>query len=162
MRKRFEGKRSLGCTPVHELKVPPTARGHMVAFVAAFQYIYVNPKWKEKVFSLLAGKISKKKRATGHNGMSLLEIFVLGQVRFCMNIGYDELHYGANYENLLRGLLGVLPTDFTQGKDYQYQNIYDNVRLLDNELLKQDNDVIVSVGHEVFKKRIGCFALKDR
>jgi len=153
MRKRFEAQLSLGCTPIHEVKIPPKTKNHMVALVAAIQYIYVNPKWNQKIFSLLSEKISKKKRATGRNGMSLWEIFVLGQVRLCMNIGYDELHYRANYDNLLRGLLGVLPTDYTQGKEYEYQNIYDNVRLLDDELLKQINDVIVSVGHEVFKKK---------
>lgn len=153
MRKRFEAQLSLGCTPIHEVKIPPKTKNHMVALVAAIQYIYVNPKWNQKIFSLLSEKISKKKKATGRNGMSLWEIFVLGQVRLCMNIGYDELHYRANYDNLLRGLLGVLPTDYTQGKEYEYQNIYDNVRLLDDELLKQINDVIVSVGHEVFKKK---------
>lgn len=153
MRKRFEAQLSLGCTPIHEVKIPPKTKNHMVALAAAIQYIYVNPEWNGKIFSLLSEKISKKKKATGRNGMSLWEIFVLGQVRLCMNIGYDELHYRANYDNLLRGLLGVLPTDFTHGREYEYQNIYDNVRLLDDELLKQINDVIVSVGHEVFKKK---------
>src|SRR5680860_314474 len=85
--------------------------------------------------------------------MRLWEIFVLGQVRLCMNTSYDELHYKANYDELLRGVLGVLPTDFSHGKDYEYQNIYDNVGLLDDELLKAINGVIVSAGHEVFKKK---------
>lgn len=153
MRKRFEAQLSLGCTPIHKVEIPPKTKNHMVALAAAIQYIYVTPEWNEKIFSLLAEKISKKKKATGRNGMSLWEIFVLGQVRLCINIGYDELHYRANYDVLLRGFLGVLPTDFTHGREYEYQNIYDNVRLLDDELLKQINDVIVSVGHEVFKKK---------
>ncbi len=85
--------------------------------------------------------------------MSLWEIFVLGQVRLCMNIFYDELHYKSNYDNLLRGILGVLPTDYTLGRQYEYQNIYDNVSLLDEDLLKEINQVIVEVGHEVFKKK---------
>ena len=48
---------------------------------------------------------------------------------------------------------GVLPTDFSKGKQYEYQNIYDNVSLLDDDLLKEINGVIVEVGHEVFKKK---------
>ncbi|MCZ6899316.1 MAG: ISNCY family transposase, partial [Bacteroidetes bacterium] len=44
-------------------------------------------------------------------------------------------------------------TDYSLGKQYQYQNIYDNVTLLDDELLKAINDIIVEVGHEVFKKK---------
>jgi hypothetical protein len=153
MRKRFEVQLRLDCTPIHEVKIPAKTKNHMVALAAAIQYIYINAKWNEKIFGLLSEKINKKKKATGRTGMSLWEIFVLGQVRLCMNIGYDELHYRANYDTLLRGLLGVLPTDYTPGKEYEYQNIYDNVRLLDDELLKQINDVIVLVGHEVFKKK---------
>lgn len=91
--------------------------------------------------------------------MSLWEIFVLGQVRLCMNISYNELHHMANYDTLLRGVLGVLPTGYSLGRQYEYQNIYDNVGLLDDELLRKINDVIVEVGHKVLKKRKGCFAL---
>lgn len=153
MRKRFEAQLSLGCTPINEVKIPTKTRSHMAALAAAIQYIYVHPEWNERIFTLLSEKISKDKKKTGRKGMSLWEIFVLGQIRLCMNIGYDELHYKANYDVLLRGLLGVVPTDYTHGKEYEYQNIYDNVSLLDDELLKSINEVIVSVGHEVFKKK---------
>ncbi len=135
------------------VKIPTKTRSHLAALIAALQYIYVSPEWNEKIFSLLGEKITKGKRATGRSGMSLWEIFVLGQVRLCMNISYDELHHKANYDTLVRGVLGVLPTDYTLGRQYEYQNIYDNVGLLDDHLLKQINEVIVEVGHEVFKKK---------
>jgi hypothetical protein len=153
MRKRFETQLTLGCTPVHEVKIPLKTRSHLAALIAALQYIYVNPEWNEKIFSLLSEKISKGKKATGRSGMSLWEIFVLGQVRLCMNISYDELHYRSNYDSLLRGILGVLPTDYTLGRQYEYQNIYDNMSLLDEDLLKEINQVVLEVGHEVFKKK---------
>lgn len=153
MRERFEAQLTLGCTPIHEVKIPTKTRSHMAALAAAIQYIYVTPEWNKKIFSLLSEKISKGKKKTGRKGMSLWEIFVLGQVRLCMNIDYDELNYKANYDILLRGLLGVLPTDFSHGKEYMYQNIYDNVTLLDDDLLKSINEVIVSAGHQVFKKK---------
>jgi hypothetical protein len=70
-----------------------------------------------------------------------------------MNCSYDEVHHMANYDNMLRGILGVLPTDYSSGKHYEYQTIYDNVSLLDEQLLKSINEVIVEVGHEVFKKK---------
>lgn len=88
--------------------------------------------------------------------MSLWEVFVLAQVRLCMNTSYDALHPIANYDTLVRGVMGVLPTDYTLGKQYEYQNIYDNVTLLDDELLGQINDVIVAAGHEVFKIKKGA------
>lgn len=153
MRKRFEAQLSLGCTPIHEVKIPTKTRSHMAALIAAIQYIYISPEWNQKVFALLSGKISKGKKAIGRPGMSLWEIFVLGQVRLCMDTSYDQLHYMSNYDSLLRGVLGVLPTGYSLGKQYEYQNIYDNVGLLDDQLLKQVNEVIVEVGHEVFKKK---------
>ena len=50
-------------------------------------------------------------------------------------------------------MLGVLPTDYSLGKQYGYQNIYDNVSLIDDELLVKINGLIIEVGHEVFKKK---------
>jgi hypothetical protein len=125
----------------------------MAALVAALQYIYVNPQWNQKIFALLSSKLLKGNNKMGRSGMSLWEVFVLAQVRLCMNISYDNLHHSANYDNLVRGVMGVRPTDFSLGKEYEYQNIYDNVSLLDDELLLEINDIIVSVGHEVFKKK---------
>ena len=70
-----------------------------------------------------------------------------------MNISYDELHHIANDSAMVRGIMGVLPTDYSPGKQYEYQNIYDNVSLLDDGLLQSVNDVIVQAGHEIFKKK---------
>ena len=153
MRQRFEVQLRLGTTPIEEVKIPTKTRSHMAALVEALQYIYSSPKWNHQVFTLLSEKLLKGKKHTGRPGMSLWEVFVLGQVRLCMNISYDELHHQANYDTLLRGILGVLPTDYSLGKQYEYQTIYDNVKGVDDALLKEINDVIVAVGHEVFKKK---------
>jgi len=153
MRKRFDAQLAIGCTPIQEVKIPAKTRAHLAALLEALQYIYIHPQWNERIFSLLSDKIIKGKKQTGRSGMSLWEIFVLAQVRLCLNISYDELHYRSNYDQLLRGILGVMPTDYTLGKQYEYQNIYDNVKLIDDDLLRQINEVIVEVGHEVFKKK---------
>lgn len=153
MRKRFEAQMSLGCTPIEDVEIPAKTRAHMAALMEALQYIYTHPEWNRQIFGLLSEQICTGKQRTGRSGMSLWEIFVLGQVRLCLNTSYDELHYRANYDTLLRGILGVLPTDYSAGKQYEYQNIYDNLTLLDDELLKDINDVIVQAGHQVFKKK---------
>jgi hypothetical protein len=44
---------------------------------------------------------------------------------------------------------------------FEYQNILDNVTLLDDETVCKLNDVVVEMGHGVFKKRCGSLALKD-
>ena len=163
MRKQFEPQLTLGCTPIHEVKIPPKMKSHLVNLLAALQYIYVSSKWNKMIFKLLSDKIIGDKKKTGRKGMSLWEIFVLAQVKLCMNISYEELHHGANYDSLLRGILGVLPTDYSLGKSYEYQNIFDNVSLLDECVLKEINEMIVQVGHEVFKKkRKSPIALKNR
>jgi hypothetical protein len=153
MRNRFDAQRSLGYTPIEEVEIPTKTRYHLANLLQTLQYIYSHPKWNKKVFTLLAEKIASDKEKTGRPGMSLWELFVLSQVRQCLNISYDHLHFMANDSELLRGILGVLPTDYSSGTHYEYQNIYDNVRLLDEELLKELNDIIVGLGHEVLKKK---------
>jgi len=153
MRKTFEPQLTLGCTPIEEVVIPIKTKSHLPALAAALKYIYINPEWNQRIFALLSSKMRDGKKDTGRKGMSLWEIFVLAQVRLCQNISYDELHFISNDSELVRGIMGVLPTDFSAGKQYKYQNIYDNVTLLDDELLKEINDVIVEVGHQVFKKK---------
>jgi len=167
MRKSFEPQMTLGCTPIEEVEIPAKTKSHLAVLAASLKYIFVNPEWNQRIFTLLASRITQGKQGTGRKGMSLWEIFVLAQVRLCMNISYDELQHIANYDTMVRGIMGVLPTDYSLGQQYEYQNIYDNVTLLDDELLKDLNDVIVEVGHQVFKKKRknrrggSCIALKD-
>ena len=123
MRKRFDAQLSLGCTPIEDVEIPAKTRAHMANLMEALQYMYTHPEWNQRIFDLLSDKVCGGKQSTGRRGMSLWEIFVLGQVRHCLNTSYDELHYRANYDNLLRGILGVLPSDFSLGKQYEYQNI---------------------------------------
>jgi IS5 family transposase len=153
MREEFQVQLTLGKTPIPEVKIPLKANSHMANLIAALQYIYVNPEWNRRIFKLLKEDILENKKATGRPGMNLWEMFVLAQVRLCMNVSYDNLHYMANYDLLLRGVLGVLPTDYSHGKEYEYQNIYDNVTLIEEKVLKKINDTIVEIGHEVFKKK---------
>jgi hypothetical protein len=153
MRKDFEQQLTLGCTPIHEVQIPPKMKSHLVNLLASLQYIYTTPKWNKIIFKLLSDRIIGDNKKTGRNGMSLWEVFVLAQVKLCMNISYEDLHHGANYDSLLRGILGVLPSDYSLGKSYEYQNIFDNISLLDESLLKQINEVIIKIGHEIFKKK---------
>jgi len=160
MRKHFAQQLILGVTPISEVKIRPNTRDHMANLLAALKYIFITPKWNKQIFKLLEEKIQSTKKKTGRNGMSLWEIFVLAQTRLCMNIGYDQLHHSANYDTLLRGIMGVHKSDFSEGKQYSYQNIYDNISLLDDDLLKGINEIILKVGHEIFKKKRPELSLK--
>ncbi|MEM0939108.1 MAG: hypothetical protein AAGI25_04860 [Bacteroidota bacterium] len=70
-----------------------------------------------------------------------------------MNSSYDELQHIANHDTLIRGIMGVLPSDLSRGKEYSYQNIYDHIALLDEGLLQELNEVMVAMGHEGLPKK---------
>jgi hypothetical protein len=92
--------------------------------------------------------------------MSLWIIFVLARIRFSKRLSYDELHTQANYNRLLRQVMGVARISGLEEETFPYRTIVDNVGLLDDSTLKEINEVIVSFGHEVLKKRNGVITLK--
>ena len=154
MRKRFEQQMSLGILPIPETKITTKKRsGPLPALCAALKEIFITPKWNEKVFKILESKITEGKKRTGRPGMDLWQIFVLSQVRLCMNTNYDDLHHIANNDHLIRQIMGVEKDFGYERYEFEYQNIVDNVSLLDDETIRELNQVIVEFGHEVFKKK---------
>jgi hypothetical protein len=85
--------------------------------------------------------------------MDLWTLFVLAQARLCLNISYDRLHDLANNHSTFRQIMGI-ETDYSIKRvSVEYQNIIDNVCLLDDTDLQKINEIIVGMGHEVFKKK---------
>jgi len=153
MRQGFTQQLAINITPISEVAIPKEKRNHMANLMSALQYLYTHSKWSNQVESLLRNCFNNGKQSTGRSGMSLWEIFVLAQIRLCMNTSYDELLDLANFHVLVRGILGVLPNDYTQGHQYSRQNLYDNVSQIDDQTIKGINDILVAMGHEVFKKK---------
>ena len=154
MRKRFEQQMTLGIIPIGETKITTKKRsGPLPALCAALKEIFITPKWNEKVFMILESKITVGKKRTGRPGMDLWQIFVLSQVRLCLNTNYDGLHHIANNDHLIRQIMGVERGFGYDRYEFEYQNIVDNVSLLDDETVRELNQVIVEFGHEVFKKK---------
>ena len=154
MRKRFEQQMSLGTIPIGETKITTKKRsGPLPALCAALKEIFITPKWNERVFNILESKITEGKKRTGRPGMDLWQIFVLSQVRLCLNTNYDDLHHIANNDHLIRQIMGVEKGFGYERYEFEYQNIVDNVSLLDDETVRELNQIIVEFGHEVFKKK---------
>ena len=151
MRKKFEVQLTLGSTPIEKIQLPTKSRDEFPPFLRAMQYIYTTNEVNEQVFSLLESVICTKK-PTGRPGMDLWTIFVLAGARLCLNTDYDRLHYLANNDNLLRQMLGV-HDGIVRGRDFDRQTIIDNVHLLDDDCLRQINQIIVSAGHKLVKKK---------
>lgn len=153
MRKRFEPQLIIGQIPINETPIPLKSRDSLAALVAALKEIYITPKWNEKIFKILEDKIIGNKQKTGRIGMNLWQIFVLAQTRLCLNTSYDRLHMMANYDSLIRQLMGVETGFGYEKKEFEYQNILDNVSLLNDETVRELNNIIVEFGHGVFKKK---------
>ena len=153
MRKRFEQQYSLGQIPIAEVEITTRCRDSIVELLAALQQLFVTEEFNIQVFSILESSILRGKKKTGRTGMDLWQIFVLAQVRLCMNISYDRLHYLSNHDRLLRQIMGVERESGYGQIEFEYQNIYDNVTLLDDQTVRQLNEVVLSFGHEVFKKK---------
>ena len=153
MRKRFEQQLQIGQFPISEIQINPKSHNALEQLVAALKKLYCDKKYNERVFSVLEEMLEGKDRNNGRPGMNLWTIFVLAQVRLCLNCGYDMLHHQANNDYLLRCLLGVERAGFDR-IEFEYQQIYDNVSRLSDTMLKDLNDIIVEFGQkEVFKKK---------
>lgn len=153
MRKRFDQQYRLGQVPISEAEINSKSRDSYVHLMRALKEIFLTPEYNEKIFSILEKKIMSGKKATGRHGMDLWQIFVLAQVRLGINTNYDRLHTMANSDHLLRGVMGVEMEAGFEKQRFEYQQIIDNVTLLDQATVKELNEVIVEFGHGVFKKK---------
>ncbi len=153
MRKRFEQQIQIGQLLIEDTEISKKCRHSLVELMAALKVIFTNAEYNEKVFSILDEALCKNKQKTGRNGMSLWQLFVLSQVRLCSNASYDEVHYISNHDKLVRQIMGVERESWCEQINFEYQNIYDNLTLLNESTIKELNDVIVAFGHEVFKKK---------
>jgi len=153
MRKRFEQQLKVGQIPISQIEVNPKYRSAFPKLVLSLKKLYLTPKYNERIFSILEDKIVKGKKKTGRPGMDLWVLFVMAQTRLCLNISYDELHRMANNDKMFREIMGIETEDGFERIEFEYQNILDNVTLLDDETVRKLNDVVVEMGHDVFKKK---------
>jgi IS5 family transposase len=153
MRKRFEQQYVIGQKRIEEVTVDIKCRDAFPKLILSLKKLYTTPEYNELLFCMLEDKIIKGKAKTGRPGMDLWMLFVLAQTRLCLNISYDRLHDLANNHSTFRQIMGI-ETDHTFKKIViEYQNIIDNVILLDDATLLNINDIIVKMGHKVFKKK---------
>lgn len=153
MRKTFEPQLRLGTTPIEEVKIPLKSRHEVPAIVHALQAIYCNNEINEKVFSILSAKIIGNKKQTGRPGMDLWYILVLGVLRLATNSNYDELEHYANYDSLIRQIMGIENQLGEPDIIFHYNTLRENISKFDEDMLKQINDIIVEYGHKIVKKK---------
>lgn len=154
MRKRFEQQLGLGQLPIEAAFINPKSKNALDELLAALKAIYCDKEYNEKIFIILEKHINSGKKNTGRTGMDLWCIFVLSQVRLCLNLSYDTLHDLADNHHKMRHLMGIEKGFGFERVEFEYQNIYDNVSMLSDELVAEINKVILDFGHGlVFKKK---------
>ena len=155
MRIRFDPIVTLGATPISEVVIPINHRDKLTSILKGLHFIFITPELNEKIFKLLEDKILTNKEQTGRNGMDLWFILVLGVIRVGMDYTYDEVCYAANFDSLLRKLLGLNDVFFSDDnkKQFTYRTIHENISKLDSELLEEINTLISDFGEKIIKKK---------
>jgi len=161
MRQRFEQQMRLSTIAIRDVKFPLKSRDELPPVLKALQYIFITPELNEKIFTLLEENICKNKKKTGRKGMDLWHLFVLAVIRHTLDTNWDRLQMIANYDELVRSIMGVHGSTFYDEKiEFNYQNILDNVSLPDEKLLEEINQVVVEAGQQLFKKKEEGIRLK--
>jgi transposase, IS5 family len=141
----------VGEVDVPEIRFDPKSRDDIPKVLKGLQYLYCDLSLRSQVFELLEKEISPKvSKDNGRPGMALWKILVCGVLRLDLNIDYDRLHEMVNQHGTIRQMLGHGAFDL---EPYQFQTLKDNVALLTPELLDKINQVVVSAGHDLVKKR---------
>jgi hypothetical protein len=153
MRKRFEVQLTLGRTAIEKVPLPLGSRDELPPVLAGLQWIFQTPELNRQVFELLEKKVVGGKKATGRPGLDLWPILVLGVVRLALGCDYDRLAYLANYDALLRQILGLAPMLLDQEKPFHQKTLSENVCHVDEEVLREINTLVVQAGRGVFKKK---------
>ncbi len=154
MRQRFAIQPGLDLTPIEKIILPLRSRDELPPILAGLQWVFTHPELNEQVFALLEKKILGDKKATGRTGMDLWQILVLGVVRLGLDANYDRLEHMANYDTLLRQMLGVAQSPWgAAAKIFNHQTLRDNVALVDEALLQEINALVAAQGRTVFKKK---------
>lgn len=153
MRRKFEVQLALGQTPIEKVLLPLKSRDELPPTLAGLQWIYQTPEVNEPIFALLERKVVGGKKRTGRPGLDLWQILVLGVVRLGLDCDYDRLEYLANYDGLLRQILGLSPVRAAYEKPFHHKTLSQNVALVDEALLAEINAIVAQAGRGVFKKK---------
>ena len=157
MRHPFQSQPDLQLTPIEKIRLPLKSRDELPPILAGLQWIWLHPTLKAEIFALLEARILAGKQAAGRTGMDLWQILVLGVVRLGLDADWDRMEHIANYDTLVRQMLGVPVAPWGEAdKRFGHQTLRDNVALLDAQLLQQINAAIASAGREVFAKKDGA------
>jgi hypothetical protein len=157
MRQPYSPQPDLNIVPIEQIVLPRKSRDELPPILAGLQWLWMHPTLKAEILGLLEARVLAGKRATGRTGMELWQILVLGVVRLGLDADWDRLEHIANYDALVRQMLGLPITPWGEAaKRFGHQTLRDNVALLDDVLLQEINARVAAAGRAVFAKKAGA------
>ena len=142
----------LGDYSIADIQFDLRSRDDIPQILRGLQYIYVNTELRNAMFKLLETHIQPNiDQNNGRPGMDLWKILVMGVLRLDLNWDYDRLHEQVNNHKTIRQMLGH--ADIFDTYYYHHQTLRDNVCLLTPLLLEEINELVVSSGHALVKKK---------
>lgn len=164
MRQKFEQQLSCNVIPISEVIIPLYKRDELPPTLLALQHIFITPELNREVFLIMEDAILSDKKKTGRTGMDLWHILVLAVVRLTLGINYDRLWHTANYDKLVRKIMGIEENsgwmENEEKEPIPYNTIRENVGLLDAATLNKISAVVVKSGHQLLKKKEEKLSIK--
>ena len=162
MRQPYPPQSDLQVVPIEKIVLPHGSRDELPAILAGLLWIWKHPTLKTSILALLQSALLQGKKATGRTGLDLWQILVLGVLRLGLDANWDRMEHIANYDLLVRQMLGLAATPWGQpAKRFARQTLRDNVALLDAPLLQQINALVADAGREVFAtKAVAALEIK--
>lgn len=154
MRQTINSQMQLGEVDISTVTFNPKSRDDIPRLLRALQYIWTDLELRNQVFKVLETMVPAANRNNGRPGMDLWKILVFGTLRLVINCDYDRLLELANEHGTLRKMLGHGPycTDI-----YHIQTLQDNISLFTPVILDQVNQVVVTAGHQLVKKKMNRY-----
>lgn len=145
---------ALGQTPIDQVVLPTKSRDELPAVLAGLQWIYKTPELNEAIFELLEERIVGDKKDTGRPGMDLWHILVLGVVRLARDCDYDSLEHTANFDSLVRQIMGVATGWGAENEaSFHHKTLSENVCHIDPEMLEQINVLVAQHGQPLLGQK---------
>ncbi len=142
----------LGELSIADIPLDIKSRDDIPQLLRGLQYIYVNESLRRAVFSVLETDIQPTiNKGNGRPGMNLWNILVMGVLRLDLNWDYDHLQEQVNNHKTIRQMLGH--ADPFNTHYYELQTLKDNVCLLTPSLLDKINQIVVTAGQALVKKK---------
>jgi len=172
MRRIHNPQLILGERHIPDINMNLKSRDDIPVILLGLQYIYATPEIKEHVFKVLKKILPDSKKnpsqkanpKMGSSGMDQWNILVLGTLRLGLNTDYDRIHDLSNNHNLIRQMLGHGKDNLGEKEnptEYSLQTIKDNLKFFTPETLCEINQIVVSAGHTLVKKRQKIGKLKN-